>query len=71
MDILSGLVKPILAQVIAVALAGTGTTAYAVRLFDLIEDIVVDTATPIDDRTVLPIIRTLRLALAVPPRTAN
>jgi hypothetical protein len=71
MDIAASIVKPILARIIAIALTGTGTAGYATRLFDLLEDIVADTETPIDDRAVLPVIRALRTALAVPARTDN
>ena len=50
-------------QVIDHILTEENIKKYGGRLFDLIEDVVVDSETKIDDMTVLPVIRALRIGL--------
>ncbi len=62
------MIAPILAQVLGTIMTPENIKVYGDRLFDLIEDVVRDSSTPIDDVLVLPIIRAMRAGLNIPDR---
>ena len=66
MDILFKLALPILMEVIKKLLTPENIAAYGDKLFDMIEDMVVATENDIDDCTVLPVIKALRVGLNIP-----
>jgi len=63
---LVGMVAPLLQEVVNSVIAGGLIREYGHRLFDLLEDTVMDSRTKIDDYTVLPVLKVMRQALGVP-----
>ena len=66
MDWLLRMVLPILMQIVGSILTPENIKLYGDKLFDLIEDFVKDSETTIDDVTILPIIKAIRLGLNIP-----
>lgn len=66
MDWLLKMVLPILMQIVGSILTPENIKLYGDKLFDLIEDFVKDSETTIDDVTILPIIKAIRLGLNIP-----
>ena len=66
MDILFKLALPILMQVIKQLLTPENICTYGDKLFDMIEEMVVASENDIDDCTVLPVIKALRVGLNIP-----
>ena len=60
------LALPIIMSILGEALKPENIKKYGDKLFDLIEDLVQDSETTIDDATVLPLIKALRLGLGIP-----
>jgi hypothetical protein len=60
------MVIPILMQIVGKLLSSENIQLYGDKLFDLIEDFVADSETTIDDATVLPIVKALRIGLNIP-----
>ena len=66
MEWLLKLVLPIIMQIVGSILTPENIKLYGDKFFDLIEDFVADSETTIDDVTVLPIIKAIRLGLNIP-----
>lgn len=60
------LVLPVLMDILANLLSPENIKLYGDKLFDLIEEFVEDSETTIDDKTVLPIVKALRIGLNIP-----
>ena len=60
------LALPILMGIVEEALKPEHVKEYGDTLFDLVENLVIDSKTQIDDKTVLPVIKALRAGLNIP-----
>lgn len=63
MDRILTLLSPVIAQLVELVLTREVFAAYGDRLFDLLEDVVRDSRTPLDDALVLPLLASVRTAL--------
>ena len=68
MNLFEKLITMIVETVVANVITSENVEKYGVRLFDLIEDVVEDSATVFDDVAVLPMIRAARAVLGIPDR---
>jgi len=66
MEWLLKMVLPIIMQIVGSILTPENIKLYGDKFFDLIEDFVKDSETTIDDATILPIIKAIRLGLNIP-----
>ena len=66
MEWLLKLALPIVMSIVGKLLSPENIKLYGDRFFDLIEDFVADSKTTIDDATVLPIVKALRIGLNIP-----
>jgi hypothetical protein len=66
MNIILKMAIPIIMQIIEKLLSEENIKLYGDKLFDFIESAVKSSKTDIDDMTVLPLIKALRLALDIP-----
>ena len=66
MDFILKMAIPIIMQIIEKLLSPENIIKYGDKLFDFIEDAVTTSETTIDDATVLPLIKALRIALSIP-----
>ena len=66
MEWLLKMVLPIIMQIVGSILTPENIKLYGDKFFDLIEDFVKDSETTIDDVTILPIIKAIRLGLNIP-----
>lgn len=64
--ILTNILIPFITKFIKELLSGENYKKWIDKLFDFIEDVVVDSETEFDDKLVLPIIDQLRVLLDVP-----
>ena len=64
--ILINMMLPTIVSIVTEMITEDAAKKYIDKFFDLIEDYVADSKTALDDATVLPIIRAMRLALNVP-----
>lgn len=65
---LTPIVGQVVEKVVESVLSEENVQKYGDRLFDLIEDVVADSRTPIDDVLVLPVVKAARMALNIPDR---
>ena len=65
-NVLLGIALPIVMKVIEELLNPENIQKYGDKLFDFIEDAVKSSSTTIDDKTVLPVIRALRIGMNIP-----
>jgi hypothetical protein len=68
MNALAPVLEQVMGMVIGAVLTEENVQKYGDKLFDLIEDVVADSKTPIDDALVLPVVRGARFALNIPDR---
>ena len=66
MNFLLKLILPIVMSVVEELLKPENIKKYGDKLFDLIETVVEDSETKIDDKTVLPVVKALRVGLNIP-----
>ena len=66
MNIILKLALPIIMGIIEDLLKPENIKTYGDKLFDMIEDAVASSENTIDDATVLPLIRALRIGLNIP-----
>ena len=66
MEFLLKLVLPVIMSIIGKLLSPENIQLYGDKLFDLIEEFVKDSETTIDDVTILPVIKALRIGLNIP-----
>ena len=66
METLLKLLAPIIIQIIESILTPENIKKYADKLFDLLEDVIEDSETEWDDKTILPIIELFRAGLNIP-----
>jgi hypothetical protein len=66
MDYILKMAIPIIMQIIEKLLSEENIKLYGDKLFNFIEDAVKSSETTIDDMTILPLIKALRLALDIP-----
>ena len=64
--ILLSIALPVIIKVIEELLNPENIQKYGDKLFDFIEDAVKSSSTTIDDKTVLPVIRALRIGMNIP-----
>lgn len=62
------MVAPVIVRVINELLTPENLQVYGDKLFDFIEDAVEASETTLDDKVVLPVVKTLRVTLNVPDR---
>ena len=65
-DLLLKIALPIIMSVVKELLSPENIQKYGDKLFDFVEDAVENSKTTIDDITVLPIIKALRISLNIP-----
>ncbi len=65
-EMLLKMAMPMVIGMIEEMITSENIKKYGDKLFDLIEDFVVDSETKIDDATVLPLIKAARVALGIP-----
>ena len=66
MDSLLKLIIPIVMQIIENLLSPENIKKYGDKLFDLLEDVIKDSETEWDDKTLLPVIKLFRAGLNIP-----
>ena len=66
MDFILKMAIPIIMQLVEQLLSTENIQKYGDKLFDFIEAAVKSSDTTIDDMTVLPLIKALRIALSIP-----
>ena len=64
--ILLSIALPVIIKVIEELLNPENIQKYGDKLFDFVEDAVKSSSTTIDDKTVLPVIRALRIGMNIP-----
>lgn len=65
-NVLLGIALPIVMKVIEELLKPENIQKYGDKFFDFVEDAVESSSTTIDDKTVLPIVRALRVGMNIP-----
>jgi len=68
MTALTPVVNAVVAEVVEEVLKTEHVQRFGDKLFDLIEDVVGDSGTRIDDAVVLPVVKAARMALNIPDR---
>lgn len=64
--LLQAMVGQVVSAVVSEIITSKNKQKYGAKLFDFIEKVVTDSETKIDDATVLPVVKALRVALDIP-----